>query len=64
MAFRACDPPLYDTLQRLVGEDDRHISRIMESGILPHDTTYFEKSLSFSRKESRLARQAAPRELA
>lgn len=59
MAFRACDPPLYDALQRLVVKDDRHISRVSDSGILPNDTTYFEKSLSFSRKESRLARQAA-----
>ena len=57
MAFRACDPSLYDTLQRLVIENDRHISRVRDSGILPDDTTYFERSLSFSPKESRLARQ-------
>lgn len=57
MAFRACDPPLYDELQRMVVENDRHISRIRASGVLPGDTAYFERSLSFSPKESRLARQ-------
>ena len=59
MEFRACDPPLYDELQRLVVENDRNVSRIRDSGVLPLDTAYFERSLSFSPKESRLARQVA-----
>ena len=56
--FRECDPRLYDVLQRLVIKNNRHVSEIRDSGILPSDTAYFERSLSYGPRESRLTRQA------
>ena len=56
--FRICDPDLYDVLQRLVTEKDRHIAAVRDSGILPGGTMYFEADLSYPRRQRRTIRQA------
>lgn len=45
---RPTDPELYDKLQQLITEGDRHISAIRRRGILPADTVYYEEPLSLS----------------
>ena len=45
--YRECDPPLYDSLQRLVGASllcrtERNIGQISDSLILPRNTQYFD----------------------
>ena len=57
--FRACDPPLYESLRRLVAANNRHVVGVRESGIFPSDTLYYERSLSYALGESRRSRQAA-----
>ena len=56
--FRICDPDLYDVLQRLVDENDRHVAAVRDSGILPSGTMYFEPDMSYSRRQPRTVRQA------
>ena len=56
--FRACDPPLYESLRRLVAANNRHVGGVRESEIFPDDTLYYESSLSYGPRESRLSRQA------
>jgi hypothetical protein len=45
--FRDGDPYLYDSLAKIVNEEKRNIKSIKENLILPLNTTYFEKPLSF-----------------
>ena len=45
--FRACDPELYDALDRIVRERDRCVARVERNGILPHDTAFFSDILTF-----------------
>ena len=56
--FRACDPPLYESLRQLVVANNRHVGGVRESGIFLSDTLYYENSLSFSPGEPRRSRQA------
>ena len=56
--FRACDPPLYDALKRLVVAGDRNIAAVRRCGILPDDTAFHESSLSYPPRMSRGERQA------
>ena len=56
--YRQCDPSLYDSLRSLVEFDDRNIAAVRRSGILPHDTRYYELSLSFHRNWTRSDRKA------
>ena len=58
--FRNCDPPLYDSLGRIVRIGDRNVVAIRHSGLLPSTTTYYEVSLSYPyhmRKPDRLDRR-------
>ena len=57
--FRTCDPGLYDALRRLVATNNRHITGVRESGILPADTAYFERCLDYAGRASRRWRQEA-----
>ena len=57
--FRACDPQLYDALQRVVDTGNRNVSAIRENPILPENTVFHENSLSYPQGMSRLARQLA-----
>ena len=57
-ALRACDPELYDELRRLVIGNNRHIIGIRRSAILPEDTTYYERVLSYPRGASQPSRHA------
>ena len=56
--FRDCDPALYDALHQLVSDDNRYVTAVRDSGILPNDTTYFESSLSYPRHQPRVERQS------
>ena len=60
--FRACDPQLYDALQRVVDTDNRSVSAIRENLILPGDTVFHENSLSYPQGMSRPVREAAREE--
>ena len=60
--FRACDPPLYDSLRRLVAANTRHVVGVRKGRIFPSDTAYYERSLSYTLKESRRSRQAIHRD--
>ena len=57
-ALRECDPELFETLRKLIADDTRSVTAIRRSPILPDDTVYYERSLYYSRSESRSARQA------
>ena len=57
--YRVCDPSLYDALQRLVAEDNRNITAVRQSGVLPDNALYYEPSLSYRPDKRRAARQAA-----
>ena len=56
--FRKCDPALYDALHRLVSENNRRVAAVRSCGILPGDTTYFERPLAYVREQTRVSRQA------
>ena len=58
LALRDCDPILHDALSQLVRGNTRDVSRIRDCGILPEDTTYYEKSLQYTRSASRSSRIA------
>ena len=55
--FRNCDPPLYDSLRRIVRTGDRNVAAIRHSGLFLPSTTYYEVPLSYPhymRKPDRL----------
>ena len=56
--FRSCDPELYRTLRQLIHANNRHVVGLRESGTLPDDTVFYERSLSYDRVEPRPSRQA------
>ena len=56
--LRICDPDLYDSLRRLVSAGERSVVEVRGSGILPDDAEYYERSLSYTRGQSRLSRQS------
>ena len=47
-----CDPELYLALRRLVRECNRNVFSVCMSGILPRDTVYHDRSLSYEPRES------------
>ena len=55
--FRACDPPLYEALSRLVVTGSRHIGAVRHSGILPCDTAFYEQTLSYTPGTKRSERE-------
>ena len=57
-ALRECDPDLYNALRKLVYDNARRVTEVRHSCILPADTAYYERSLSFPRSASRRVRQA------
>ena len=51
--LRDCDPELYDKLHKIViQEEDRRVVRVQEKGILPENTAYYERCLSYEPGES------------
>ncbi len=58
-SFRACDPPLYEALSRLVVTGSRHIGAVRHSGILPGDTAFYEQSLSYTPGTKRSERKTS-----
>ena len=55
--FRDCDPPLYDTLKRLVDEKHRNIFAIQQCGILSGDTLFYGTSLSYRHGDDRMEKR-------
>jgi hypothetical protein len=45
--FRQCDPPLYDSLSKIVRKGDRCVRHIQNSSALPPDTRYHDEYLSY-----------------
>ena len=46
--LRECDTELYDDLYKIVVEKkDRRVVRVQESGVLPENTAYYERCLSY-----------------
>ena len=45
--YRECDPVLFDFLGRLVEYGNRNIWAVQQSGILPSDTSYYERYLHY-----------------
>lgn len=45
--FRACDPVLYDKLGELVSADKRAVASVVESALLPPQTVYHDRPLSY-----------------
>jgi predicted nucleotidyltransferase len=43
--YRACDPELFDSLQRLVEEGKRQVASVKGAGILPAAEVFFEKDV-------------------
>ena len=60
--FRECDPELYETLSELITSNQRSISKVRSSGILPQDTRYYEEALFFPRESPRSSRRAMRQE--
>jgi len=58
--FRACDPELYDALDRIVRERDRCVARVERDGILPHDTAFFGDILTFEETPPPVGESARP----
>ena len=56
--LRSCDPFLFDQLKRLVDTNNRNVAAVCQSGILPEDTMYYERCLSYPHREQRVLRQA------
>ena len=56
-AFRACAPDIYDSLRRLVVANNRNIIGIQGSGILPENTAYYDRILSYAVGTHRAKRQ-------
>lgn len=45
--FKACDPELYDQLGLIVRNKSRAVKTVQESRVLPSDTVFYDKTLSF-----------------
>jgi hypothetical protein len=45
--FRRCDPALYNTLGEIVRSGRRCVASVREYDVLPEDTTFYDKVLSF-----------------
>lgn len=45
--YRICDPPLYDTLSKIVLAERRNVKSIREHRVLPPQTVYYEVQLAF-----------------
>ena len=45
--FKACDPLLYDALQRIVDNKSRSVANIRRDGVLPNETRFFQDVLTF-----------------
>ena len=45
--FKRCDPELYDALADIIRKKDRNVSSIRKCSILPPDTVFYEKPLTF-----------------
>ena len=59
IAYRKCDPELYEALRRVVVvKNRRYVGQVRENGILLGNTTYYERSLSYTLEASRSSRQA------
>ena len=56
-AFRSCDPELYDALRRIVASGRRRVSSVVDAGILPEDTIYYDRVLYYPRQMSRRCRE-------
>ena len=57
--YRECDKELYDELHKIViKENDRRVSRVRKSGILPNNTAYYERSLSYHKSEPSDSKQS------
>ena len=46
--YRSCDPHVYDRLRAVVREDRRSVAGMVQDGVLPPDTLFYTKLLSFS----------------
>ena len=46
--FRNCDPKLYDGLADIFFHKERNILQIQESNILPQNTSFYDKTLTFT----------------
>ena len=55
--YRVCDPPLYDSLRRLVLGGGRNIATVRHSEILPSDTAFHERRLFYTPGSSRSSRE-------
>jgi len=53
LAFRACDPDLYDGLEEIVRGGNRNVSAIRRQRILPEGTVYYERILDLKRSTGR-----------
>ena len=49
--YRACDPPLFDSLARLVESGTRSVSQYPSLAVLPEDTVYVDTPLLFGPTE-------------
>ena len=47
LAYRPCDPDLFDGLNLLVNDGQRSVSKIQRSDLLPRETAFFDTFLSF-----------------
>ena len=54
LAFRACDPELYEGLGEIVRGGDRNVSAIRRRRILPEGTVYYERVLDLKSSIARL----------
>lgn len=54
--FRDCDPPLYDILREIVRSGRRRVASVGEHEVLPEDTTFYDKVLSFEGIGSKVER--------
>ena len=51
--FRECDPALYLTLKKIVFKEERHIDSIQFGRVLPRDTLYYGRELSYPPYQNR-----------
>lgn len=55
--FRQCDPELYDVLKTIIQNNERRISSIQNSGILPPETVFYDIPLTFDGMSGPAARK-------